>query len=175
MSYASKPRASIFVDAANMFYAQRENGWHLDYKRVYDFLSEEYQITGAYYFTSTPSYENTDQIKAYRQFRKALIHIGYTVVDKEVHIIHDKETGEKLLKGNLDVEITLKMLASMPSYDVAIILGGDRDFIPVVDHLRNSGKAAIIYGRRQMTALDLINVANKFIDLNDIRNQIEKK
>jgi uncharacterized LabA/DUF88 family protein len=29
-------RVAIFVDGANMFYAQRDNGWHIDYKKVYD-------------------------------------------------------------------------------------------------------------------------------------------
>jgi uncharacterized LabA/DUF88 family protein len=168
-------RVAIFVDGANMFYAQRDNGWHIDYKKVYDHFTKGREIWGAYYFTGTPPYDNITEIKEYRAFRGALIHIGYYVVDKEAKIITDRTTGSRTLKANLDVEITLHIMATMGSYDEIIFLGGDSDFAPLIKHLRENGKHVICVGRRQSTARELINVSNKFIDLNEIKDEIEKR
>jgi uncharacterized LabA/DUF88 family protein len=168
-------RVAIFVDGANMFYAQRENGWYIDYKRVYEHFTKDRDVFGAYYFTGTPPFENTDKIRTYRQFKKALIYMGYTVIDKEVKVIIDKETRQKILKGNLDVEITLHLLTSMDGYDEVVFLGGDSDFVPVINHLRGRGKRIVCVGRKQSTALELINATNEFVDLNQIKNQIGKE
>lgn len=167
-------RVAIFVDGANMFYAQRDNGWHIDYKKVYDYFTQGKEIWGAYYFTGTPPFDNITEIKEYRTFRGALIHIGYFVIDKEAKVIVDRATGDRKLKANLDVEITLNIMASMDSYDEMVFLGGDSDFAPLIKHLRESGKHVTCVSRRQSTGLELINVSNKFIDLNEIRNEIEK-
>lgn len=167
-------RVAIFVDGANMFYAQRDNEWHIDYKKVYEYFTQGKQIWGAYYFTGTPPFDNVDQVKEYRAFKRALIHIGYYVVDKEAKIIEDRVTGDRKLKANLDVEITLNIMASINSYDEIVFLGGDSDFAPLIKHLRENGKHVICVGRRQSTALELINVSNKFVDLNEIKKEIEK-
>ncbi|TET92970.1 NYN domain-containing protein [Candidatus Aerophobetes bacterium] len=170
----TKGRVTIFVDGASMFYAQRDNKWHIDYKRVYQYFARGKELAGAYYFTGTPHFEDTERIRAYRMFKKALIYIGYTVIDKEVKVIIDRQTKEKIIKGNLDVEITLHMITSMDSYDEAVLLGGDSDFVPVIQHLRTDGKKVICVGRKQSTALELLNATNLFIDLNQIRDKIEK-
>jgi len=141
---------------------------------VYDYFTQGKEIWGAYYFTGTPPFDNITEIKEYRTFRGALIHIGNFVIDKEAKVIVDRATGDRKLKANLDVEITLNIMASMDSYDEMVFLGGDSDFAPLIKHLRESGKHVTCISRRQSTGLELINVSNKFIDLNEIRNEIEK-
>lgn len=167
-------RTALFVDAANMFYAQRDNGWQIEYRKVYEYFSRGRILYGAYYFTGTPPVSNIQAVNRYRRFKRALIHIGYTVIDKEVKVIKDKATGQRLLKGDLDVEITLHMLAAINGYDECVLLGGDSDFYPLLSHLRSCGKVVVCVGRKQSTALEIVNIANRFVDLNDIRSEIEK-
>ena len=205
-------KVALFVDGANMFYAQRDNGWYIDFKKIYEYFGKDKEVTVACYFTGTPHYKETEQIKEYRGFKAFLISTGYTVIEKEVKKIKHKvpqdvlingrkaknivkeEIGKqgktpeeikikkadvKLYKGeeekaNLDVNITLTMTAEIEHYDRAIFFGGDGDFEPLLCFLRNNGKYIICVGRKESTALDLINVAHKFIDLNDIRAEIEK-
>jgi uncharacterized LabA/DUF88 family protein len=66
------------------------------------------------------------------------------------------------------------MITSMDSYDEAVLLGGDSDFVPVIQYLRTNGKKVICVGRKESTALELLNATNLFIDLNQIRDKIEK-
>jgi len=167
-------RVAIFVDGANMFYAQKDNNWRIEYKKVFQYFTDNRDLAFAYYFSATPPVHKTDRLEKYRGFRQALIHIGYTVIDKEVRVIQDKESGLVKLKGNLDIDMAFKMLSGTHHYDEAVVLGGDSDFIPIIQYLINLGKTVICVGRKESTALDLINAATKFISLNDIRGRIEK-
>ena len=62
------------------------------------------------------------------------------MIHKEAKRQYDKERNEVRYKCNLDVEITLKMLAEVSQYDDVVFFGGDGDFAPVLEHLRNLGK-----------------------------------
>ena len=168
-------RVALFVDGAAMFYAQRDNQWHLDYRNVFHYFTDNRELAGAWYFTATPPAANTDALERYRKFKYALTQIGYSVKDKETKILYDKNTGQVRLKGNLDIELVFRMLSSLTSFDTAVLLGGDSDYVPVIEHLINMGRKVIVVGRRQSTATDLINAASQFIDLNDIHDRISKK
>jgi uncharacterized LabA/DUF88 family protein len=166
---------ALFVDGASMFYAQRAQGWHMDYRSIYEHFTAGKQVAGAYYFTASPPSGNVEAVKRYRGFKTALIYIGWSVIDKEVHVITDRETGQIKLKGNLDIELTFRMLSSADTWDEAILFGVDIDYIPIIRHLQNLGKTITCVGRRQMTSLELINAANRFIDLEELRGLIEKR
>ena len=168
-------KVALFIDGANMFYAQRDQGWHIDFRSVLEHFSSGKQLLGAWYFTATPSAGNREAVDKYRKFRTALIHIGYKIIDKEVHVIHDSNTGYTRVKGNLDVELVFRMLTTSSSWDECIIFGVDIDFIPVIKHLQNLGKTVVSVGRRQMTSLELINTVNDFIELEKLKNLIEKR
>ena len=167
-------RIALFVDGASMFYAQRAQGWHIDFRSVYEHFTAGKQVTGAYYFTATPPARNLDAVQRYRRFRTALIYIGWNVIDKEVHVITDRETGQTKTKGNLDIELTFRMLSSADAWDEAILFGVDVDYIPIIKHLQNLGKTITCVGRREMTSIELINAA-RFIDLESLRGLIEKR
>ena len=168
-------RVALFVDGANMFYAQRDNGWHIDFRLVHQFFMDNREKAGAYYFTASPPAGDPAKIDKYRRFRTALINLGFNVVDKEVKVLSDPATGQTKVKGNLDIELVFRMLTTISSFDEAVLMGGDSDYVPIIDHLRASGKTVTVVGRRESVSTNLINSANKFLDLNSIRNRIEKK
>lgn len=167
-------RVAIFIDGANMFYAQKSNNWHIDYAKVLSFFTRDKERANAYYFTATPPATSISACSKYKKFKAALIHIGYTVIDKEVRVVKDNKTGLVKVKGNLDIELVFRMLSTTNHYDEAILMGGDSDYIPIIKHLANIGKRIICVGARHMTSTDLINVADKFVELNEIRGIIEK-
>ncbi len=47
-------RVALFVDGANMFYAQRQNEWHIDFRLVHQYFMDNREKAGAYYFTASP-------------------------------------------------------------------------------------------------------------------------
>lgn len=166
-------RVALFVDGANMFYAQRNIGWHIDFKKVRSYFMQNGDDSGSYYFTATPPAHEPEKVKSYRSFKNALINIGYEVIDKEVKIIQDKVTGNTRMKGNLDIDIVFKMLVAINTYDRAILMGGDSDFLPILSHMKNCGKEVVCVGCKNAVATEIRNIA-KFVDLMDIRDMIEK-
>jgi len=165
---------AIFVDGANMFYVQKKNGWHIDFNKVFGYFSHGKNLHAAFYYTATPPYSERERVEGYRRFREALIHIGYTVRDKEVRVLRDPTTGQTKLKGNLDIEMVMDLVSNRSHYDEAVLVGGDSDFVPVVRFLRDEGKRVTVVGQRGFTSLELINCSSKYIDVNDIRTYIEK-
>lgn len=169
-------RVALFVDGANMFYAQRDNGWHIDFRLVHQYFFRNRERAAAYYFTASPSAGDQIRVDKYRRFKTALIHLGYSVVDKEVKVITDRSSPEQVkVKGNLDIELVFKMIVESAAYDEVVLMGGDADYVPIINHLRNIGKIVVVVARRQSTSMDLINAATRFIDLESIRSEIEKE
>lgn len=167
---------AVFVDGSNMFYAQKQQGWYIDWEAVLKHFTAGKQTCGAFYFTAKPAAGNVQAVERYRKFRTALIYMGYDVIDKEVHIIQDPASGQIIrIKGNLDVELVFRMLTSAHGWDEGVLMGVDLDYIPIINHLRNLGKTITCVGRRQMTSLELINAATTFKELEELRKLIEKK
>jgi len=167
-------RVALFVDGANMFYAQKDNGWHIDYRLVQQYFFQNREKAAAYYFTASPSAGDQARVDKYRRFKTALIHLGYSVVDKEVKVMQDPSSGVVKIKGNLDIELVFKMIVESAAYGEVVLMGGDSDYVPIINHLRNIGKTVVVVGRKQSTSMEVINAATRFIDLNSIREKIEK-
>ncbi|MBI4771147.1 MAG: NYN domain-containing protein [Chloroflexi bacterium] len=167
---------AVFVDGANMFYAQREARWHIDFRRTLDHFafSRGYDLFSAFYFTGAPPVDEPEEVRKYRRFRNALINIGYKVIDKEVKTISDRESGLIIQKANLDVEITMYALLTVNNYDEAVFMSGDSDFAPLYSHLRATGKSVVCAARRQSAPIEVVNAVTRFVDLDSIRQAIEK-
>ena len=55
-------RVALFVDGANMFYAQRDNHWHIDWRLAYHYFTDNKEKAAAYYFTATPHAGDPEKI-----------------------------------------------------------------------------------------------------------------
>ena len=95
---------------------------------------------------------------------------GYRVVQKELKIFPD---GTK--KANLDVEIAVDMLSLSGKYETAILVSGDEDFAYAVNAVAYKGARVEVAGFRNNTSPKLIDVADRFIDLDSLIPQIIKE
>jgi uncharacterized LabA/DUF88 family protein len=163
-------KLALFVDGANLFYAQRKLGWHIDYRRLYEYLSQGYHVYNAYYYTSVPTPVDT----SLEGFLRALTAMGYTVRRKPLKEIVDQETGQTFRKANLDIELVIDVFNTVELYDVAILCTGDGDFERAVELLRSRGKRIIGVGSREMAAYDLINAVDRYLFLEDLRDVVGK-
>ena len=94
---------------------------------------------------------------------------GYRVISKELIQLPD---GSK--KANLDVEIAVDMMALVGSYDTAVLVSGDGDLAYAVDAVSYQGARVEVVSLRSMTSDSLINVADRYIDLEQIKTDIQK-
>ena len=77
-------------------------------------------------------------------------------------------------KANLDVEIAVDMLSLSSSYDTAILVSGDEDFAYAVNAVAFKGCRVEIAGFRHNTAPKLIDVADRYIELDLMLDKISK-
>jgi uncharacterized LabA/DUF88 family protein len=163
-------RISIFVDGNNMFYAQQKNGWFFDPKRVLEYFKGEPHVSLVNAFWYTGLKDPQDQ----RGFRDALISLGYTVRTKILKEYYDDSSGRYSQKANLDIEIVVDMFNTVDQYDRVILFSGDGDFERAIELLRSKNTHITVVSTEGMIARELRNATDRYIDLNDIRESIEK-
>ena len=166
----SMNRLSIFVDGNNMFYAQQKNGWFFDPRRVLEYFTRDTDIKLINAFWYTGLKDPQDQ----RGFRDALISLGYTVRTKILKEYYDDNSGRISQKANLDIEIVVDMFNTVDQYDQVILFSGDGDFERAIELLRSKNTHITVVSTEGMIARELRNATDRYIDLNDIRPQIEK-
>lgn len=164
-------RISIFVDANNIFYAQKRNNWFFDPKLLIEFFTKERHrvLAGSFWYEGVRA---NDQRRA---FRNALTDMRFTERSKPVKEIFDTATGDTIGKANFDVEMVVDMFNTAHHYDEAIILSGDGDFESAVESLRSRGKRIVVISTEGMIARELKNASDSYIDLKELRPFIERK
>jgi uncharacterized LabA/DUF88 family protein len=170
MSLSPMSRLSIFIDGNNMFYAQQKNGWFFDPRRVLEHFTDDpdLMLINAFWYTGLK--DPQDQ----RGFRDALISLGYTVRTKVLKEYYDDNSGKYSQKANLDIDIVVDMFNTVDQYDRVILFSGDGDFERAIEFLRSKSTHITVISTEGMIARELRNATDRYIDLNDIRDQIEK-
>ncbi|PJA29863.1 MAG: NYN domain-containing protein [candidate division Zixibacteria bacterium CG_4_9_14_3_um_filter_46_8] len=164
-------KISLFVDGSNMFYSQRELGWHFEYNKILQFFVKGRELVNAFYYTGYDGDFGSER----EDFFKALMRMGFTVRVKRIKSMWDKKTGREVVKSNLDIEIVIDMFNTINLYDTAILFSGDGDFERAVELLRSRGKKVVVVAVDTMTALELRNaVGHNFINLRDMKTDFEK-
>jgi uncharacterized LabA/DUF88 family protein len=72
------------------------------------------------------------------------------------------------------VEIAVDMMALIGSYDTAVLVSGDGDLAYAVDAASYRGVRVEVVSLRSMTSDHLINVADRYVDLEAIKDDIMK-
>ena len=127
----------VFIDASNLWEAQKVKGKFFDFEKLSKFLKDKYSASSIeiFYYTAYPAdgtrdYDLDGRHKFYTFLKKGL---GFTVRKKELKRISVMtEVGQSIEeKGNMDVEITIDALHYMQKYQIAILFTGDSDCFPI--------------------------------------------
>lgn len=171
-------RVSIFVDGANMYYAQKRLGWFIDFRKLITYFRAHLgmKVSEAYYYTAIdPAARSRDTT-----FHDYLLHSGYVLRTRLLK-------GTCALEGNhpqeempwerieLAVDITVDTLLTLYHFDVCALLSGDGNFERVVEALRGKCKRVIVLAHPDMTSRELRNVVGlNFYDLRDLETYIAR-
>lgn len=162
-----KGKVYVFIDGANIFYAQRSLGWRISYEKFIKYLRKECgkQTKCFVYIATIP--ENEKQ----KKFLDLLDILGYIVRTKPIKVITVKN-GQKLWKGNLDIELALEMYDTAASFDTVILVSGDSDFATALDKMKQKGKRVLVISTKNHISKELIE-RSKFIDLKKLKREIK--
>src|SRR6185503_186818 len=157
-------RIAIFIDGNNLFHAARSVGVEIDYAKLLDMLRGQDVLLRAFFYTGVD--QNAERQQGFLLWMRRN---GYRVVEKELKTFPD---GTK--KANLDVEIAVDMLSLADKYDTAILVSGDEDFAYAVNAVAYKGVRVEIAGFRSNTSPRLIDVADRFLELDSHVEEITK-
>jgi uncharacterized LabA/DUF88 family protein len=159
-----RDRVVIFIDGANLFYAAVNLQIEIDYTKLLEQLVGGRRLLRPYFYTGIDRHNDKQQ-----GFLLWLRRNGYRVIAKELISLPD---GSK--KANLTVEIVVDMLNLSGYCDTLILLSGDGDLAYAVNAIAYRGVKVEVVSLRSMTSENLINVADQFTDLADLRDRICK-
>lgn len=154
-----------FIDASNIIYGARTEGWLIDQKKLIGYLKRKFKVSKTFFY-----FGKDEKNKKQEKFLKKLESFGYTLRVKQV-----KRYGKRQ-KANCDVDLTLDMVLLKDKYDQAIVLTGDGDFLPLFEYLKKEKKEITIIAFPKSTARELKKFAGgRFIGLTNERYLLERK
>lgn len=160
----NRGRVAIFIDGSNLFYAALQLGVEIDYTKLLCKLTAGSRLLRAFFYTGVDRTNEKQQ-----GFLLWMRRNGYRVIAKDLVQLPD---GSK--KANLDVEIAVDMMALVDSYDTAVLVSGDGDLAYAVNAVSYRGARVEVVSLRTMTSDSLINVSDRYIDLEGIKEDVQK-
>lgn len=161
----TKQATYAFIDASNIIYGARAEGWFIDQKKLLQYLKRKYTVSKAFFY-----YGKDSKSEEKEKFLRKLKSFGYTLRVKEI-----KRYGKKS-KANCDVDLTMDMLLMMKEYKRAIVLTGDGDFAPLFSYLILKKKEVIIISSPRRTARELKRiVGDEHVDFGSLKYLLEFK
>jgi len=106
-------------------------------------------------------------LKEEKAFFEALEKAGYELKSKDLQIFPG---GMK--KGDWDVAIAIDAITLSKLVDVVVLVSGDGDYEPLVDFLKFNGTIVEVVGFKRSASSKLIDVANNFTDLEELKEKI---
>lgn len=158
------PRIAIFIDGSNLFYAALHLSIEIDYAKLLAKLTRGRRLLRAYFYTGVD--RANDRQKGFLLWMRRN---GYRVVTKELIQHTDGST-----KANLDVEIVVDMMSLSHYCSTMVLLSGDGELTYAVNAIAYKGVQVELVSLHSMTSDSLINVADRYIDLATIREDIKK-
>lgn len=171
----------VFIDASNLWAAQKSKKKLLDYSKLQDFIFQSYfcSTVKIFYYDAYPAdgtrmYSTDGKHKLYTFLKKGLHFTVITKKLKRIRVFTDK--GEAIIeKGNMDVEITIDALHHLMKYSAAVFFTGDSDFLALVSYIRNHGKKVYIFSSKNNVSEELRTGADGYTDILEIEEMWGKE
>ena len=148
-------RVGVFVDVQNMYYSAKNL-----YGKKVNFANMLRTARGERTMIRALAYVIRAEAMKESKFFDALEAIGFEVKAKDIQVFAG---GAK--KGDWDIGIAMDAIETAPRLDVVVIISGDGDFVPLVEHLRRAfGCKVEVMSFGKSTSHMLKEVADVFVD-----------
>lgn len=149
-------RVGVFVDVQNMYYSAKNM-----YSAKVNFANILREAVKGRKLVRAIAYVIKADIKEEKNFFDALIKIGYEVKAKDLQTFAG---GAK--KGDWDIGIAMDTIELAQKLDTIILISGDGDFIPLVEHLKRAMGCRIeVMAFGKSSSSKLREEADTFIDM----------
>lgn len=155
-------RVGIFVDVQNMYYSAKNI-----YKQKVNFGEILRVGLDNRVLIRANAYVIKADVEQEANFHEALSKIGYDVKAKDLQVFFG---GAK--KGDWDVGIAMDIMRTASKLDVIILVSGDGDFKDLLEHVKSLGCRAEVMAFGKTASNQLIAQADRFVNLDELRERI---
>lgn len=174
-------RFAVFIDGANLSHSKRNINLFVDDLRLLEFFKKnngESVFLRVYHYESVPredgTSERTDLVQRIHRRLDFLEYNGFTVITKASKD-QTNPYGERELKGNMDGEMIVDMMALSEKLDHIVLFSGDGDFRYAVEKMQERGKRVTVVSSETSIANELKRQTDSYVDLEDMRPFIESR
>jgi len=158
-------RVGLFVDTQNLYYAARDGfDRFVDYERLLALATRGRALHAATAYVV----EREGETSAYG-FVTRLSALGYRVRRRKVRVHRADDQGRTVLEGDWDMGIAADLVRAWDHLDVLVLASGDGDFGPMLELAQERGKRVEVLAFRASVHQGLIDLADRFIDLGEVR------
>lgn len=168
----------VFIDASNLWPAQKAKGKLFDYEKLKRFLKNKFNasVLEIFYYSAYPAdgtrdYSLDGRHKFFTFLKKGLKFIVRKKELKRISVI-TPEGASIEEKGDMDVEITIDALHHIKKYNKAVLFTGDSDFLALVVYLRRNGKEVYIFSSKNNISEELRTGGNGYFDVLNIEEDV---
>jgi len=138
-------RVMIFIDGSNFYHGLKKDVGNLDidFKKFTELLTGSRKLVGVYYYNAPlDRIADPERYRKQQQFFEKLKKIpNFNVI---LVRMQKRKIGDKIyyvVKGDdINIAVDMVMLAQSNSYDTAVLVSGDGDFVPAVKAVQTFGK-----------------------------------
>ena len=174
----------IFIDGENLFKSSREENIKISFEKLIEFLSKGFNLIRVYYYSGIPTKttwnKNKETEKEFQnKMNKQIQFLDKLALDFNFHIvtrpliIRDGKIKEKGIDVNIASDIIWHGLSN--NYDTFILISGDRDLIECLERMKDNGKRVIIANFDRNISREIKKIADKYINLSGIKEEISLK
>lgn len=162
-------RIIIFIDNSNIFQGFRKYVIKADYEKLKNIITKGRKLEHIFLYEGVVYPMSPEKKKWYEDLSE---HSDYVIKAS-----FDKIAANDAIEKKIDIQIAIDMvsLAYENSYDTAILVSGDGDFVPVVKKIRELGKNVELWAFRYSLANALKEELEhgNFYYLDDILSKIK--
>jgi len=166
-SMQSHLNVAVFVDMQNIYYGAKNTlRKKVDFKRLLHI-----GVRGRRLYRAIAYLINLDRVNQ-DSFIYVLKNIGYEVKLKEPKKFYNWDRVEYKADWDMGIAIDAIAMAENAKIDVVVLMSGDGDFVDLVNFLKAKGIKVEVISFRTITAKELIQAANEYIDLEEMGEYI---
>lgn len=172
MTFYPDEKIAIFIDGANFYSTAKSLDFDIDYKSLLAFFGAKGRLIKSFYFTAL---RENDDFSPLRPLLDWLDYNGFHIITKPAKTFTDRD-GRTRTKGDMDIEIAVKMIELAPHVDHILLFSGDGDFKAVVEAVQKIGVRVSVVSslavKPSLLADELRRQADHFIEIDDLEREV---
>ena len=179
LDFYPNERFAVFIDSANFRRSKQSINMYVDDVRLLEYFRKnngESIFLRIYHYESIPKEDGSegraDSVHRIHRRLDFMAYNGFTVVSKPSKDFIDS-AGEAVLKGNMDGEMIVDMMAISENLDHNVVFSGDGDFRYAIVKLQERDKRVTVVSSEGSIANELKRQADTYVDLEELRPFIE--